>query len=85
MSSKKSLATTARDHGQAERLREIMGKLKLTVNEEKTRICKVPKRGKDTRRVPRLRSNPSFFHPSPPRSHGSACRSWVPPKQFQYP
>ena len=24
-------------------LREIMGKLKLTVNEEKTRICKVPK------------------------------------------
>ena len=24
------------------RLREIMGKLKLTVNEEKTRICKVP-------------------------------------------
>jgi RNA-directed DNA polymerase len=23
-------------------LREIMGKLKLTVNEEKTRICKVP-------------------------------------------
>ena len=32
--------------GQAEealsRMREIMGKLKLTVNEEKTRICKVP-------------------------------------------
>jgi RNA-directed DNA polymerase len=26
------------------RLREIMGKLKLTVNEEKTRICKVPER-----------------------------------------
>ena len=25
-----------------ERMREIMGKLKLTVNEEKTRICKVP-------------------------------------------
>lgn len=25
------------------RLREIMGKLKLTVNEEKTRVCKVPK------------------------------------------
>jgi RNA-directed DNA polymerase len=24
------------------RLREIMGKLKITVNEEKTRICKVP-------------------------------------------
>jgi RNA-directed DNA polymerase len=24
------------------RLREIMGKLKLTVNEEKTRLCKVP-------------------------------------------
>jgi RNA-directed DNA polymerase len=23
-------------------LREIMGKLKLTVNEEKTRICRVP-------------------------------------------
>jgi hypothetical protein len=25
-----------------QRLREIMGKLKLTVNEDKTRICKVP-------------------------------------------
>jgi len=25
-----------------QRLHEIMGKLKLTVNEEKTRICKVP-------------------------------------------
>ena len=25
-----------------QRLRAIMGKLKLTVNEEKTRICKVP-------------------------------------------
>jgi hypothetical protein len=25
-----------------QRLREIMGKLKLMVNEEKTRICKVP-------------------------------------------
>jgi len=25
-----------------QRLREIMGKLKLTVNEEKTRVCKVP-------------------------------------------
>ena len=25
-----------------QRLREIMGKLKLTVNEEKTRICQVP-------------------------------------------
>ena len=25
-----------------QRLREIMGKLKLTVNEEKTLICKVP-------------------------------------------
>jgi hypothetical protein len=24
------------------RMRELMGKLKLTVNEEKTRICKVP-------------------------------------------
>jgi len=33
-------------HGKADealqRMREIMGKLKLTVNEEKTRICKVP-------------------------------------------
>jgi len=33
-------------HGKAnealQRMREIMGKLKLTVNEEKTRICKVP-------------------------------------------
>ena len=28
--------------GALQRLREIMGKLKLTVNEEKTRICKVP-------------------------------------------
>ena len=28
-------------------LREIMGKLKLTVNEEKTRICKVPEGGFD--------------------------------------
>ena len=26
----------------ATRLRELMGKLKLTVNEDKTRICKVP-------------------------------------------
>ena len=25
-----------------QRLREIMGRLKLTVNEEKTRICKLP-------------------------------------------
>jgi hypothetical protein len=25
------------------RLREIMGKLRLTVNEEKTRVCKVPR------------------------------------------
>ena len=31
------------------RLREIMGKLKLTVNEEKTRICKVPEGGNDDR------------------------------------
>jgi transposase len=35
-----------REEGKAEealqRLREIMGKLKLTVNEEKTRICKAP-------------------------------------------
>src|SRR5258708_1289757 len=29
-------------HDALQRLREIMGKLKLTVNEEKTRICKVP-------------------------------------------
>ncbi len=33
-------------HGKAEealqRMRDIMGKLKLTVNEEKTRLCKVP-------------------------------------------
>ncbi len=27
-----------------QRLREVMGRLKLTVNEEKTRICKVPER-----------------------------------------
>ena len=27
-----------------QRMRELMGKLKLTVNEEKTRICKVPRR-----------------------------------------
>jgi RNA-directed DNA polymerase len=36
----------ARQHGKAEEalqwMRAIMGKLKLTVNEEKTRICKVP-------------------------------------------
>ena len=25
-----------------QKLREIMGRLKLTVNEEKTRVCKVP-------------------------------------------
>ena len=25
-----------------QQMRELMGKLKLTVNEEKTRICKVP-------------------------------------------
>ena len=33
-----------RDRAEAalQSLREIMGKLKLTVNEEKTRICKVP-------------------------------------------
>ena len=38
-------------HGNAEaalpHLREIMGKLKLTVNEDKTRICKVPERAFD--------------------------------------
>jgi RNA-directed DNA polymerase len=28
--------------GALSRMRELLGKLKLTVNEEKTRICKVP-------------------------------------------
>src|SRR5690349_12476989 len=32
-------------------LREIMGKLKLTVNEEKTRICKVPDDFREIARV----------------------------------
>ncbi|MGB7932548.1 MAG: reverse transcriptase domain-containing protein [Gammaproteobacteria bacterium] len=27
-----------------QRMREIMGQLKLTVNEEKTRVCRVPER-----------------------------------------
>ncbi len=30
-----------------QRLNEVMGKLKLTVNDEKTRICKVPEEGFD--------------------------------------
>ena len=34
--------SASRRPGALESLREIMGKLKLTVNEEKTRICKVP-------------------------------------------
>ena len=42
----RSALATFRNGGSAEKalhhLREIMGKLKLTVNEEKTRICKVP-------------------------------------------
>ena len=33
---------TAKAEEALSRLREIMGKLKLTVNEDKTRICKVP-------------------------------------------
>jgi putative ABC transport system substrate-binding protein len=37
-----------------QRLREIMGKLKLTVNEEKTRICKVPEGSGGTSSVPPL-------------------------------
>jgi group II intron reverse transcriptase/maturase len=36
------LCRTGRAEEALTRLREIMGKLKLTVNEEKTRICKVP-------------------------------------------
>jgi group II intron reverse transcriptase/maturase len=36
------LCRTGKAEEALSRLREIMGKLKLTVNEEKTRICKVP-------------------------------------------
>ena len=36
------LCKRGRAEAALQRLREIMGKLKLTVNEEKTRICKVP-------------------------------------------
>jgi RNA-directed DNA polymerase len=36
------LCKKGKAEGALSRLREIMGKLKLTVNEEKTRICKVP-------------------------------------------
>jgi RNA-directed DNA polymerase len=43
-------------------LREIMGKLKLTVNEEKTRICKAPEGGStswDTRSGECFRRRPA--------------------------
>jgi group II intron reverse transcriptase/maturase len=36
------LCTRGKAEEALQRMREIMGKLKLTVNEEKTRICKVP-------------------------------------------
>ena len=36
------LCRTGKAEAAMQSLREIMGKLKLTVNEEKTRICKVP-------------------------------------------
>jgi hypothetical protein len=36
------LCRTGKAADALQRLREIMGRLKLTVNEEKTRICKVP-------------------------------------------
>src|SRR5258708_33864722 len=36
------LCRTGKAEEALHRLREIMGKLKLTVNEEKTRICRVP-------------------------------------------
>jgi hypothetical protein len=36
------LCRTGKAEEALRRLRELMGKLKLTVNEEKTRICKVP-------------------------------------------
>ena len=36
------LCRRGKGEGALQRLREIMGKLKLTVNEEKTRVCKVP-------------------------------------------
>ena len=36
------LCRKGRDEAALHHLREVMGKLKLTVNEEKTRICKVP-------------------------------------------
>src|ERR1700726_184531 len=37
-----SLSRRGREENRPHRLRVIMGKLKLTVNEEKTRICTVP-------------------------------------------
>jgi RNA-directed DNA polymerase len=51
-----------------QRLREIMGKLKLTVNEEKTRICKVPEGefdflGYTFGRMYSARTGPTVFHP----------------------
>ena len=36
------LCRTGKAEEALRRLRELMGKLKLTVNEEKTRICRVP-------------------------------------------
>ena len=36
------LCRRGKAHDALQRLRELMGKLKLTVNEEKTRICRVP-------------------------------------------
>ena len=52
-----------------QRLREIMGKLKLTVNEEKTRICKLPEGefGPD-RRAPA--TNPGRLRASLDKSFG---------------
>ena len=53
-----------------QRLREIMGKLKLTVNEDKTRICTVPgeefELGEDRRGPYRL--------PAVKEKHSARCR-----------
>jgi len=51
-----------------QRLREIMGKLKLTVNEGKTRICKVPEEGV---RLPGVHVWANVFSENRPGTPGS--------------
>jgi hypothetical protein len=55
-----------------QRLRGIMGKLKLTVNEEKTRICKVPEGEFDFshRATSRLYTNRRFNDVRPTSARG---------------